>query len=108
MEFTQKYDNFIRYFKFNPRRITAHLNDFYVFAIFKQNDLYYIYVNGKLLSITWESNGVLFVLGSECELAEYEGDNVILNMLLTKGDESAQIKSAFDTLIQNKLEQAKQ
>jgi hypothetical protein len=37
----QKYDSYIRYFKFNPRRITAHLNDFYVFAIFKQNDLFY-------------------------------------------------------------------
>ena len=41
IELGQKYDNFIRYFKFNPRRITAHLNDFYVFAIFKQNDLFY-------------------------------------------------------------------
>lgn len=41
VELGQKYDNFIRYFKFNPRRITAHLNDFYVFAIFKQNDLFY-------------------------------------------------------------------
>ena len=40
-ELGQKYDSFIRYFKFNPRRITAHLNDFYVFAIFKQNDLFY-------------------------------------------------------------------
>lgn len=39
-ELGQKYDNYIRYFKFNPRRITAHLNDFYVFAIFKQNDLF--------------------------------------------------------------------
>lgn len=41
IELGQKYDNFIRYFKFNPRRITAHLNDFYVFAIFKQKDLFY-------------------------------------------------------------------
>lgn len=41
VELGQKYDSFIRYFKFNPRRITAHLNDFYVFAIFKQNDLFY-------------------------------------------------------------------
>ena len=40
-ELGQKYDNFIRYLKFNPRRITAHLNDFYVFAIFKQNDLFH-------------------------------------------------------------------
>lgn len=40
-ELGQKYDSYIRYFKFNPRRITAHLNDFYVFAIFKQNDLFY-------------------------------------------------------------------
>lgn len=41
VELGQKHDNFIRYFKFNPRRITAHLNDFYVFAIFKQKDLFY-------------------------------------------------------------------
>ena len=40
-ELGQQYDNFIRYFKFNHRRITAHLNDFHVFAIFKQNDLFY-------------------------------------------------------------------
>lgn len=41
IELGQKHDNFIRYFKFNPRRITAHLNDFYVFAIFKKDDLFY-------------------------------------------------------------------
>lgn len=41
VELGQQYDNFIRYFKFNPRRITAHLNDFYVFAIFKKDDLFY-------------------------------------------------------------------
>ena len=41
IELGQKYDNYIRYFKFNPRRITAHLNDFYVFAIFRQGDLFY-------------------------------------------------------------------
>ena len=41
VELGQQYDNFIRYFKFNPRRITAHLNDFHMFAIFKQNDLFY-------------------------------------------------------------------
>ena len=41
VELGQQYDNFIRYLKFNPRRITAHLNDFHVFAIFKQNDLFY-------------------------------------------------------------------
>lgn len=40
VELGQQYDNFIRYFKFNPRRITAHLNDFHVFAIFKQNDVF--------------------------------------------------------------------
>ena len=40
-ELGNQYDNYIRYFKFNPRQITAHLNDFYVFAIFKQNDLFY-------------------------------------------------------------------
>lgn len=40
-ELGQKYDSFIRYFKFNPHRITAHLNDFYVFAIFKKDDLFY-------------------------------------------------------------------
>ena len=40
-ELGQKHDSFIRYFKFNPRRITAHLNDFYVFAIFRQKDLFY-------------------------------------------------------------------
>lgn len=31
-------DNFIRYLRFNPGNITTHLNEFYVFAIFKQND----------------------------------------------------------------------
>lgn len=31
-------DNFIRYLRFNPGNITAHLNEFYVFAIFKQNE----------------------------------------------------------------------
>ena len=40
-ELGQKFDNFIRYFKFNPRRITAHLNDFYTFAIFKQGDQFF-------------------------------------------------------------------
>lgn len=40
-ELGQKFDNFIRYFKFNPRRITAHLNDFYTFAIFQQGDQFY-------------------------------------------------------------------
>lgn len=37
----QKFDSFIRYFKFNPRRITAHLNDFFTFAIFQQGDKFY-------------------------------------------------------------------
>lgn len=32
-------DNFIRYLRFNPGKITAHLNEFYVFALFKQNDI---------------------------------------------------------------------
>jgi hypothetical protein len=32
-------DNFIRYLRFNPGQITAHLNEFYVFAVYKQNDL---------------------------------------------------------------------
>ena len=32
------HDNFIRYLRFNPGKITAHLNEFYVFALFKQND----------------------------------------------------------------------
>ena len=41
VELGQQYDNFIRYFKFNPRRITAHLNDFHVFAIFKQEDKFF-------------------------------------------------------------------
>lgn len=40
-ELGQKYDNFIRYFKFNPHRITAHLNDFNIFAIFKQGEKFY-------------------------------------------------------------------
>jgi hypothetical protein len=40
-ELGQKHDSFIRYFKFNPRRISAHLNDFYVFAIFKQGDKFH-------------------------------------------------------------------
>ena len=37
----QQHDSFIRYFKFNPNRISAHLNDFYVFAIFKQGDKFH-------------------------------------------------------------------
>lgn len=41
VELGQKHDNFIRYFKFNPQRITAHLNDFNVFAIFKKGDSFY-------------------------------------------------------------------
>lgn len=41
IELGQKFDNFIRYFKFNPKHITAHLNNFYTFAIFKQNDKFY-------------------------------------------------------------------
>lgn len=32
-------DNFIRYLRFNPGNITAHLNEFWVFAIYKQNDM---------------------------------------------------------------------
>ena len=40
-ELGQQHDSFIRYFKFNPSRISAHLNDFYVFAIFKQNDKFH-------------------------------------------------------------------
>jgi hypothetical protein len=40
-ELGQKFDNFIRYFKFNPRRITAHSNDFYTFAVFQQGDQFY-------------------------------------------------------------------
>lgn len=40
-ELGQKHDNFIRYFKFNPHRITAHLNDFYIFAIFKQGEQFH-------------------------------------------------------------------
>lgn len=31
-------DNFIRYLRFNPGKITAHLTEFYVFALFKQNE----------------------------------------------------------------------
>ena len=38
VELGQKFDNYIRYLKFNPRDITAHLNDFYVYAIFKRQD----------------------------------------------------------------------
>ena len=38
IEMGQKFDNYIRYFKFNPHDITAHLNDFYVYAIFKRQD----------------------------------------------------------------------
>lgn len=37
-ELGQQQDNFIRYLKFNPNKITAHLNDFYIFAIFKQDE----------------------------------------------------------------------
>ena len=40
-ELGQQYDNFIRYLKFNPNRITAHLNGFYLFALFKKGDLFY-------------------------------------------------------------------
>lgn len=40
-ELGQQYDNFIRYLKFNPGRISAHLDDFYLFALFKQGDLFY-------------------------------------------------------------------
>lgn len=40
-ELGQLHDNFIRYFKFNPRRITAHLNDFFVLLLFKKDDLFY-------------------------------------------------------------------
>ena len=40
-ELGQKHDSFIRYLKFNPNRITAHLNDFNLFAIFKHDDLFY-------------------------------------------------------------------
>lgn len=40
-EIGQKYDSFVRYLKFNPRRISAHLNDFNVFAIFKKDNLFY-------------------------------------------------------------------
>ena len=40
-EIGQQHDNFIKYIKFNPRNITAHLNDFFVFAIFKQEDKFY-------------------------------------------------------------------
>ena len=40
-ELGQKFDNYIRYFKFNPRRITAHLNDFRTFAIFQQGDQFF-------------------------------------------------------------------
>ena len=32
-------DNFVRYLRFNPGQITTHLNEFYVFAIYKQNNL---------------------------------------------------------------------
>ena len=38
IELGQKFDNYIRYLKFNPRDITAHLNDFYTYAIFKRQD----------------------------------------------------------------------
>lgn len=31
-------DNYVRYLRFNPGNITAHLNEFYVFAIYKQNN----------------------------------------------------------------------
>lgn len=31
-------DNYVRYLRFNPGSITTHLNEFYVFAIYKQND----------------------------------------------------------------------
>lgn len=40
-EIGQQHDNFIKYIKFNPRNITAHLNDFFAFAIFKQEDKFY-------------------------------------------------------------------
>ena len=40
-ELGQQFDNCIRYFKFNPRRITAHLNDFVVMLLFKKDDLFY-------------------------------------------------------------------
>ena len=32
-------DNYVRYLRFMPGRITTHLTEFYVFAIFKQNDI---------------------------------------------------------------------
>ena len=37
-EVGQQYDNYISYIKFNPRNITAHLNDFFMFAVFSQGD----------------------------------------------------------------------
>lgn len=40
-ELGQKFDNYVRYFKFNPRQITAHLNDFHTLAIFKQGESFY-------------------------------------------------------------------
>ena len=40
-EIGQQFDNFIRYVKFNPRNITAHLNDFFVFAIFNKGDKFH-------------------------------------------------------------------
>ena len=40
-ELGQKQDSFTRYLKFNPGQITAHLNDFFVFAIYKQGEKFY-------------------------------------------------------------------
>lgn len=35
-------DNFIRYLRFNPNRITAHLQEFNLYALFKQNEQIHI------------------------------------------------------------------
>lgn len=40
-ELGQQFDNFIRYIKFNPQNLTAHLNDFTIIAAFKKEDKFY-------------------------------------------------------------------
>lgn len=49
-------DNFVRYLRFNPGQITSHLQQFNIFAIFKQNDKHYLTVfentSGELDDLT--------------------------------------------------------
>jgi hypothetical protein len=40
-------DNFIRYLRFNPGQLTAHLQEFNLYALFKQNDNIHISIFEK-------------------------------------------------------------